>query len=98
MDITPPFIYRNALPLLDTPGEWYHDIRTQRLYYLPRADENMQHADIEVPALETLVSVDGIEGKGTVSNVTFRQYHLSAIPPGCARHCKDMCHCRQACI
>ncbi len=64
------FYLRNALPLLDTPGEWYHDIRTQRLYYLPRADENMQHADIEVPALETLVSVDGIEGR-TVNNVTF---------------------------
>ncbi|WP_367400235.1 hypothetical protein [Segatella copri] len=31
-----PFFISNALPLLDKPGEWYHDIRTHKLYYMPR--------------------------------------------------------------
>lgn len=36
-----PFFISNALPLLDTPGEWYHDIRNHRLYYMPRKGELM---------------------------------------------------------
>ncbi len=36
-----PFFISNALPLLDTPGEWYHDIRTHKLYYMPRQGETM---------------------------------------------------------
>lgn len=36
-----PFFLSNALPLLDTPGEWYHDIRSHKLYYMPRKGEAM---------------------------------------------------------
>ena len=31
-----PFYLTNAKELLDEPGEWYHDIRAHKLYYLPR--------------------------------------------------------------
>ena len=31
-----PFYLTNAKELLDEPGEWYHDIREHKLYYMPR--------------------------------------------------------------
>lgn len=45
--------------LLDEPGEWYLDQRGQKLYYMPREDEDMLTADVEAPALETLMRVEG---------------------------------------
>ena len=30
-----PFYLTNAKELLDEPGEWYHDIHTHKLYYMP---------------------------------------------------------------
>lgn len=55
-----PFFISNALPLLDKPGEWYHDIRTHKLYYMPRKGERM---DVAAPALETLVKFEGTREK-----------------------------------
>lgn len=62
-----PFFISNALPLLDKPGEWYHDIRTHKLYYMPRKGERM---DVAAPALETLVKFEGTREK-MVDAVTF---------------------------
>lgn len=53
------FYLTNAIELLDQPGEWHHDIKTRKLYYLPRAGENMSTATVIVPAIETLVEVEG---------------------------------------
>ena len=52
-----PFYLTNALELLDEPGEWYHDIRQHKLYYMPRQGETINEA--VVPVLETLVEVIG---------------------------------------
>ncbi len=52
-----PFYLTNAKELLDTPGEWFHDIRTHKLYYMPREGEQVQEAI--VPVLETLVECLG---------------------------------------
>lgn len=51
------FYLTNAPELLDEPGEWYHDIDTRKLYYYPRKGE--QVTDAVVPAVETLVRVEG---------------------------------------
>lgn len=51
------FYLTNARELLDEPGEWYHDIDTRKLYYYPRKGE--QVTDAVVPAVETLVRVEG---------------------------------------
>ena len=64
-----PFFISNALPLLDTPGEWYHDIRSHKLYYMPRKGE--QHIYVAAPALETLVTFVGTKEK-PVDAVTFQ--------------------------
>ena len=52
-----PFYLVNAKELLDEPGEWYHDIRTHKLYYMPRQGETVR--ETIVPVLETLVDVVG---------------------------------------
>lgn len=64
------FYITNAKELLDTPGEWFLDTRANKVYYMPRNGENMRTADVEVPALETLVKVEGTPDN-PVKDVTF---------------------------
>ena len=54
------FYLTNARELQDVPGEWYHDIDARKVYYYPREGEKMQEAEVIVPAVETLVRVEGI--------------------------------------
>lgn len=49
----------NALELLDTGGEFYLDEAAGKLYYAPRAGEDMASADVEIPVLEALVTGAG---------------------------------------
>jgi len=56
------FYLTNALQFLDEPGEWYLDIANHKIYYWPRANENMLTATIVAPSLETLVKVEGLRG------------------------------------
>ena len=71
-----PFYLTNARELLDSPGEWYHDIREHKLYYYPREHEGtvkVLHATY--PVLETLVEVVGTADHPvrdiTIKGVTF---------------------------
>ena len=52
-----PFYLTNAKELLDEPGEWYHDIREHKIYYMPKKGETIQEAI--VPVLETLMEFIG---------------------------------------
>ena len=53
------FYLTNARELLDVPGEWYHDMDARKVYYYPREGEKMREAEVIVPAVETLVQVEG---------------------------------------
>ena len=53
------FYLTNARELQDVHGEWYHDIDARKVYYYPREGEKMQEAEVIVPAVETLVRVEG---------------------------------------
>ena len=64
------FYLSNAKELLDKEGEWFLDIRARKFYYIPRKGENLQTADVEVPAMETLVKVEGTPDN-MVKGVTF---------------------------
>ena len=64
-----PFYLTNAKELLDEPGEWYHDIRTHKLYYMPRQGEIVREAI--VPVMETLVDVIG-SAERPVRNITMK--------------------------
>jgi hypothetical protein len=64
-----PFYLTNAKELLDEPGEWYHDIREHKLYYMPRQNETIREAI--VPVLETLVEFIG-SAERPVRNITIK--------------------------
>jgi hypothetical protein len=64
-----PFYLTNAKELLDEPGEWYHDIRAHKLYYLPQQGETVKEA--VVPVMETLVEFIGT-AEHPVRNITFK--------------------------
>lgn len=82
------FYLTNAKTLLDEPGEWYHDIRTGTVYYMPRKGENMATANIVVPALETLVEVVGTSDEHVkniqFANITFE--HTTWMRPSLKGH------------
>lgn len=54
-----PSWIENAYELLDLPGEWYLDRQAGRLYYIPKADEDISTADVVAPVLQTLVRGEG---------------------------------------
>jgi len=53
------FQLKGALEFVDEPGEWFHDKKSNRLYYLPRENEDIIKAEVILPGLETLVLVTG---------------------------------------
>lgn len=66
-----PFILRRAIEFLDEPGEWYQDRAQNKLYYIPLEDQDMTKAEVIVPALETLVQVEGTPER-PVHDVVFK--------------------------
>ena len=61
----------NAIEFLDRPGEWYEDMNKGKVYYLPRAGEDMSHASVVAPALETLVRMEGVADR-QVSHIQWK--------------------------
>lgn len=63
---TLPVYYQNALELLDEPGEWYYNVDTGEVYYMPRHFENIDSADIVMPDMlknKLIGSTDRWNGK-----------------------------------
>jgi len=54
-----PFFLANAIEFLDSPGEWFQEFPSGRIYYWPRANEDLTHAEVIAPTLETLVQIEG---------------------------------------
>ena len=54
-----PFFLVNAIEFLDQPGEWFQELPGGKIYYWPRAGEDLSKATVIAPALETLVQVEG---------------------------------------
>ena len=65
-----PFYLTNSKDLIDEPGEWYHDIRTHNLYYMPRSGETLTSSFV-VPVLETVVQFIG-SAEHPVRNITIK--------------------------
>lgn len=65
------FVLINAFEELDTPGEFYYNRKTAMLYYMPREDEDMSTAEVEVPMIQTLLSVSGEHSGNKVKNIAF---------------------------
>lgn len=69
------FYLTNSKELLDKPGEWFLDTKERKIFYLPLKGENLNEADVEVPALETLLKAEGMSDNRvtdvSISNVKF---------------------------
>lgn len=76
---TPSYI-ENAYEFIDEPGEWYLDSTAGYVYYMPRANENMEKASVMLPMLDNdrqyLVSVKGTESE-SVQNLKFENVAFS---------------------
>lgn len=82
------FYLTNAKELLDTPGEWYLDAKASKIYYMPRNGENMKTAEVIVPAVETLMLVEGTPDN-PVKDVTFEGItfsHATWMRPSISGH------------
>ena len=64
-----PFYLTNAKELIDEPGEWYHDIRERKLYYMSQPSAISHQPSAIAPVLETLVTVIGT-AEHPVRNIT----------------------------
>ena len=60
---SPPFFAVNAFELLGTPGEWYFDRPERRIYYTPRAGEDMAGAGAQAARAEALIDAKGAPGR-----------------------------------
>jgi hypothetical protein len=49
----------NIFEELDTPGEWFHDRKTQTLYYYPSEDVDPHSAIVEISRLRHLIEFSG---------------------------------------
>ncbi|KQN90736.1 pectate lyase [Sphingomonas sp. Leaf67] len=49
----------NSLAFLREPGQWFVDPTPGKLYYKPRAGEDMTRVDVVMPRLEALVAIAG---------------------------------------
>lgn len=58
------YYIENALEILDTPGEWYLDGNSGKLYYMPMPNEDMTTAEVIVPVLSKILDLQG-ESDGT---------------------------------
>lgn len=84
------FCLANAPEFLDEPGEWFADQAAQKIYYWPRPDEDLAHDRVRVPALETVLTIEGsydrpvehvaIEGLGFAHTTWLRPSWQGHVP------------------
>ncbi len=82
------FYLVNAIELLNQPGEWYEDLDAGQVYYWPRPGEDLDQARVVVPALETLVHIEGTLDN-PVAHLRFERIgfeHTSWLRPSQAGH------------
>ncbi|GAB3917649.1 hypothetical protein GCM10028804_06130 [Larkinella terrae] len=65
------FYLTNAIQFLNQPGEWFLDTKGEKIYYIPRPNENLSTATVVAPSLETLLRIAGTADH-PVSNVLFK--------------------------
>ncbi len=68
-----PYYVEHIFEVLDEPGEWYFDQKSETLYYAPLANENIDGFVAVIPKLEECLRVEGRdEDNSFVEHVTVR--------------------------
>jgi autotransporter-associated beta strand protein len=57
IDGRPSFYFENHMSFLDTPGEWFLDVDTDTVYYMPRPGEDLSVMEVIAPKTEQLLSM-----------------------------------------
>lgn len=63
------FRIKNAFELLDSPGEFYYNRKTQTLYYMPYEDEDMATAEVIMPVQSNLIAIRGYQRDEQAKNI-----------------------------
>jgi len=73
-----PTSVENAFQFLSasTPGQFFLDQGSSKIYYVPRSGENMTTADVEAPVLQQLVTGNGT-ASAPVQNIVFSGIQFS---------------------
>ncbi len=71
------FWLENAFEELDEKGEFYYDRPTKRLYYMPRDDEDMTKATVELATLDKMIDICGTDANSKVHNIRFDSLTLA---------------------
>ena len=66
-----PFFLVNAIEFLDSPGEWFEDLRAGKIYYWPRAGEDLKRASVFAPVTDTLMRLTGTL-ENPITHIQFR--------------------------
>ncbi len=67
----------NAMELLDSPGEFYYNRSTKKLYYMPEADEDMSKVSVVVPRIDHFATIYGNDYNDCVENITFEGFTIA---------------------
>lgn len=67
----------NAYQLLTQPGQFYLNKTTRYLYYIPRPGQDMTQADVELPVLQSLLTLQGAPGHLALVNQTTKDASYS---------------------
>ncbi len=71
------YVVWNVREGMTEPGQWYLDRTAGKVVYWPLPGEDMSEAEVIVPVVESIVRVQGSQGK-PVRNVTLRGLRLAA--------------------
>jgi hypothetical protein len=64
--------FANSLAFVRAPGQWFADPANGKLYYKPHAGEDMNNMSVELPRLQSLVSIAGSYDR-PVKDLQFRR-------------------------
>lgn len=64
------FCLVNDMAFMNEAGEWYQEYPSGKIYYIPRQGETINNVVAEIPHLETLVDMQGAEGR-PIEHFTF---------------------------
>ncbi len=66
------FFVENAFEELDRAGEFYYNRKEKKIYYMPRAGETPETANVVAAELELLMDIKGEDANNRVKNIIFK--------------------------
>jgi hypothetical protein len=81
----------NAYQLLGTPGQFYLDSGAGKLFYVPRAGQDMSKVDVELPVAQQLLDISGTPGHlAPLNDTDWRVIYTGAWSQSTTRQLGDL--------